>query len=48
MAVQLNELRVALDAALGALGLPTGGYSTVAPQQPIRAVHFQEISNRVK
>jgi hypothetical protein len=47
-AVQLTELRAALDAALGALGLPTGGYTAVAPQQPIRAVHFQEIANRVK
>jgi len=45
---QLNELRVALDAALSILGLPTGGYTAIGQGQPIRAVHFQEILNRVK
>lgn len=48
-AAQINEVRGALDAGLSALALPSGGYTdTLAAGVPIKAVHFQEIRNRVK
>jgi hypothetical protein len=48
-AVHITELRSQLDAAMTGLGLTTGGWtdgglSGVA----IKAIHFQEIRNRVK
>jgi len=48
-AVQINELRAALDSAFTALLLPAGGYTdTITAGVPINAIHFQELRNRVK
>jgi hypothetical protein len=48
-AAHVTELRNALDAALAALQRGTGGYTgAVAAGVPIRAVHLQEIRDRVK
>ncbi|MGZ7078492.1 MAG: hypothetical protein ACXVJT_03670, partial [Thermoanaerobaculia bacterium] len=48
-AAQVSELRTALDAGLGPLGLPTGGYTdTISPATAIKAIHFQELRNRTK
>jgi Calcineurin-like phosphoesterase/Purple acid Phosphatase, N-terminal domain/Fibronectin type III domain len=47
--VHIQQLRTALDHALGVLGRPTGGYTdTIGSGVPIRAVHFREIANRVQ
>jgi hypothetical protein len=49
-AIHITELRSALDQALAALGGAIGGYTDQAgiAGLPIRAIHFQEIRNRVK
>ena len=46
----ITELRAALDPALTALGLSAGGWTdpTLTAGTPIKAVHIQEIRNRVK
>jgi fibronectin type 3 domain-containing protein len=49
VASHIAELRTALDEASAILGRPSGSYTdTVGPGARIRAVHFQEIRNRVK
>ncbi len=47
-AVHITELRSALDAAMSALSLPTGGWTAVAPGSIIRAADSQQIQDRVK
>lgn len=55
-AAHINELRSNLDAALGLFGLPTGSYTdsstppavTLPANTPIRAVHWQQLRDRVK
>ena len=49
-ALHVNELRTRLDEALGPLGRGIGGYTDTitAGVTTIRALHFQEIRNRVK
>jgi len=48
-AADILELRNALDAALGPLGRGTGGYTDSSLSGvPVKAVHFQQIRDRVK
>lgn len=48
-AAQINEVRGALDGGMNPLSLPIGGYTdTLTAGVPIKAIHFQEIRNRVK
>lgn len=49
-AVHVTELRTQLDQAMSALGLTTGGWTdALTPRLTvIKAIHFQEIRNRVK
>lgn len=50
-ATDINELRSDLDAAAPAVGLPTGVWTDnplVAGSTVIKAVHFQELRNRMK
>jgi hypothetical protein len=47
-AVHILELRNALDPALRAFGRTPSFSSGVAPGQPVRAVHFQELRNQMK
>jgi hypothetical protein len=48
-AVHIEELRSQLDAAMGPLGLTTGGYTDGAlTGVVIKAVHFQQLRDRVK
>jgi hypothetical protein len=48
-AIDIQELRTALDQALSPLGLPTGGYTTPSLSgQPIQKIHIEELRNRVK
>jgi len=48
-ALHMTQLRTKLDEALGPLGFATGGYTDaiVAGTTTIRAIHFQEIRDRV-
>lgn len=48
-ASDITDLRTALDAGMDELGFATGGYTTTPlTNTPVRAVHFQEIRNRVR
>ena len=49
-AVHITQLRTALDQAYSALGFTGGGWTdpSLGPGTTIRAVHFQEIRDRVK
>jgi hypothetical protein len=48
-AVHISELRAALDAAMSTFGWTTGGYTdSITTGVTVKAVHFQEIRERVK
>ena len=48
-AIDVEEMRTALDAALIALGLPSGGYTDSSlSNQPILKIHITQLRDRVK